>query len=904
MLELARAVAAERDLPHLFRLATRAALSFAGADDALVFAPLELRASHRRHETDPELVAQARELVLGTLRARVPVSEACVVTARGAHLAAVPIQAGERPLGGLVAVRSRDGANAGPFDPSQLACLRGLADLLALALQGSELLAEQQHRVRELSLLSEVAAECTELGLDQLLPSVTQHFLRALSAGLAATFFVDEGGEALVAGAVCASGGALTGVPGRFTLGAGLAARALNAREARRGHVTELGLAEFEAIARDLGLTQCTLVPLVQQGRSIGLVCTASANRKATDDELRLATALAAEVTVAVENTRLFGETQRRAADLELVRGVGQVIARSLETSDILREATLKLAEVVEVDVVRVYLKEGEVFRAAIDMGTPEMKLLSKTMTAANPVIAMALAAREPVAAIASELPDPSRSFCMMAGFTRLAAAALRAVNDQGESVDLGVVVLARKAARSFSPSELRVLAAVVSQLAVALENGRLYETMRRSVEDLSIVTEAGRALIGDVSLAESLDSVAQKLARSFGLRGGMVLLHDEAARALTVAGIGPGFLPQTRDQLRIPVDAEKSAAAIAFRERRALHRLSIEEPANRAHALRLLGWVPSWGFAVPLIAGNLVVGALLLLDDERSSMLSDAEVARAVAICQQIGFVVERARLNARLEQSLVELAAAQDQLVRRERLAALGELAALVAHEVRNPLGAIVTSLGALSKLVDLQGDARRVYDIMGEEAQRLNGIVDGILDYTRPVSVHRSQVPVDRLLREAVSSARAGELNRGTPVDRVEVRIESDAAAGELSVDERLVHQALVNLLSNALQSLAVRGGVVRLSARRASAEAGETIRIVVSDDGPGIAPELVERLFEPFFTTKAKGSGLGLAVVKRIVEAHAGDIRVVTGAGRGTSFELVLPAAGRSGAMPVA
>jgi signal transduction histidine kinase len=238
------------------------------------------------------------------------------------------------------------------------------------------------------------------------------------------------------------------------------------------------------------------------------------------------------------------------------------------------------------------------------------------------------------------------------------------------------------------------------------------------------------------------------------------------------------------------------------------------------------------------------------------------------------------------------VELEKAQSQLLRRERLAALGELAALVAHEVRNPLGVIFNCLGSLAKLVELDGDARRVYEIIREEADRLNRIVGDMLDYTRPSEPQLRPGALDRVLADALQSARASEKNRGTPVDHIHTSLAVDAELPPVPMDERLVHQAMVNLLSNALQSVP-KGGHVRLSGQLATENGRRVARIEVADDGPGIPEELTARLFEPFFTTKATGSGLGLAVVKRIVDGHRGEVGVRTSPGQGTTFIVDLP-----------
>jgi GAF domain-containing protein len=194
LFELSRAVAAEKDLPHIFRLSLQAAVQLGLAADAFLFArlagsaSLQLRASHLAKASDPALMGDAREVALRSVRTRISLEEP-VPTERGAgRMVAMPVLVGDRPLGCLVVVRT--GETAAAFEAGERRRLRAVADQVAVALQVGESFAEQQRRVRELSLLNEVAAECAQLGLDDLLPVVTQHVCKAVGHGLAAVLFV------------------------------------------------------------------------------------------------------------------------------------------------------------------------------------------------------------------------------------------------------------------------------------------------------------------------------------------------------------------------------------------------------------------------------------------------------------------------------------------------------------------------------------------------------------------------------------------------------------------------------------------------------------------------------------------------------------------------------------------
>lgn len=236
-------------------------------------------------------------------------------------------------------------------------------------------------------------------------------------------------------------------------------------------------------------------------------------------------------------------------------------------------------------------------------------------------------------------------------------------------------------------------------------------------------------------------------------------------------------------------------------------------------------------------------------------------------------------------LERSGEQLRVAQAELVRRERLVALGELSAVVAHEVRNPLAVIFNALVSLRRQRPLGGETVALLDIVQEEAERLKRVVGELLDFARPHELSLDNVVPSHLVASAVAAATTGEHDPG----HVRIHVEHDLPS--LLCDEHMLRQALVNLVTNALQAEGRTAPVeVRVFAK------GDPTSFVcfrVSDDGAGISSEVAKRLFTPFFTTRARGTGLGLAIVKRVVEAHGGEIQWEPAGERGATFTLAIP-----------
>ena len=223
--------------------------------------------------------------------------------------------------------------------------------------------------------------------------------------------------------------------------------------------------------------------------------------------------------------------------------------------------------------------------------------------------------------------------------------------------------------------------------------------------------------------------------------------------------------------------------------------------------------------------------------------------------------------------------------RLERVDQLASLGQLAAGLAHEIKNPLAGIQ---GALEVLRDESGDGEtvRIYEEMLAELRRVNVILYRLLEAGRPAPLRLARTDLAKLLEET------SELLRPS-LRRRKVELVTEAAAGlpGAQLDPAKMRQVLVNLIQNAAEAMQEQGG--RITVRASGFPAEAAVVIAVEDNGPGIAPDQLANVFEPFFTTKFTGTGLGLAISKSLVEQHGGRIEVTSEVGIGTSFLLILP-----------
>ena len=231
------------------------------------------------------------------------------------------------------------------------------------------------------------------------------------------------------------------------------------------------------------------------------------------------------------------------------------------------------------------------------------------------------------------------------------------------------------------------------------------------------------------------------------------------------------------------------------------------------------------------------------------------------------------------------------------RDRLAALGEMAAAIAHEVKNPLAGIEVMAGILKRQLLDSEDAQAILGDIIKEAKMANAIVLEVLDFVRPIRLQVERVALSDAVRDAVSMAES-HVPRGAVAVDVALPCEVTCIQG----DPHQLRQLFTNLLTNAFEALGGRG-TVRIQATPLAEEpsagephSGPMVLIEVTDDGPGVPADVMDRIFSPFFTTKPQGSGLGLAIVRKIVDAHDGRIDVSARAEGGTRFRVTLPVGG--------
>ncbi|MFW0768268.1 two-component system sensor histidine kinase ZraS [Trabulsiella odontotermitis] len=224
------------------------------------------------------------------------------------------------------------------------------------------------------------------------------------------------------------------------------------------------------------------------------------------------------------------------------------------------------------------------------------------------------------------------------------------------------------------------------------------------------------------------------------------------------------------------------------------------------------------------------------------------------------------------------------QEANKRKEKLTALGHLAAGVAHEIRNPLSSIKGIAKYFAERAPSDSESHALAQVMAKEADRLNRVVSELLELVRPPHLSLQAVDVNALITHSLQLVSQDAKSRD-----IELQFHARPELRQIQADPDRLTQVLLNLYLNAIQAIG-RDGTLSVEASESD---GQRLKITVSDSGKGIAPEQLEAIFTPYFTTKADGTGLGLAVVQNIIEQHGGTVQVESTAGEGAVFTLFLP-----------
>ncbi len=412
-----------------------------------------------------------------------------------------------------------------------------------------------------------------------------------------------------------------------------------------------------------------------------------------------------------------------------------------------------------------------------------------------------------------------------------------------------------------------------------------------RELEALYEISKSMQILDLDKILHQILEGVT----KTVGFDRARLYLLDATKKKL-VLKMAVGLKKEPIADLVLPLDRQNSIAARAALDKKPFVISDAQKDPRVNPALIQMFNIKAFA-AVPFIGTGRRVKGVVTADNLYSGKEIDEEtLKRLVTFANQAAVAIENAEVHAQLKLfnrqlkrkvtiAREELLRTQEQLIQSERLAALGELGAGIAHEIRNPLTSISLLVHSLSNRLGNEDSVVSDFKLMEEEIARLNNIVTQFLEYAKPAKPQLQNIDLNEIL-----SATKGLLAQKFYVKKLQWREQYDAELPPVKADRFQLQQVFINLALNALSALEHKGTGLTITT---SHQANE-VMIEFEDDGPGILKQDLRKLFVPFFTTKEKGLGLGLSISQRIIASHKGTLEARSRSGHGARFTIRLPA----------
>jgi signal transduction histidine kinase len=465
--------------------------------------------------------------------------------------------------------------------------------------------------------------------------------------------------------------------------------------------------------------------------------------------------------------------------------------------------------------------------------------------------------------------------------------------------------------------------------MANALEGGANYRKMvlltrknQDKVKELLLLYRVGKVMLSTIKLNELIslvltaltagptpffdramlfliDEKGQALQGMFGVSrdfvGEGLLLHEEdeqcawclpdGVEEILARQSGSALCAQVRET-RLPLDPLKNICSRAVLEKKVIHvpDISREEILDREFTGR---FGISEFVAAPLIAKDQVIGILVVDNALSGKTIADDEIRFLQLFSNQAGTAIENSILYSRLESANRDLSETQERLIQGERLAAIGEMAASVAHEVKGPLVSIGGFARRLTRKSVPESDAWRCADTIAREVSRLETLLTDILSYSKKTTICYTECSIVDIVEESLTL-----VAHSCKENRITIRTNLDGGLPPFLGDSQQLKQVFLNLFMNAQEAMK-GGGNIEVSAQSGHLDEVPAVVVVVSDSGKGIPPEILRNIFSPFFTTKATGTGLGLPIVHRIITNHLGRIEVANNPTGGAVFTVTLP-----------
>ncbi len=678
--------------------------------------------------------------------------------------------------------------------------------------------------------------------------------------------------------------------------------------------------------------------PILDKEKAIGCIyLQALEERDYSGGEVEFFQTVAHQISGAIHHAQLYQRARQRLSQLTALYEVGQALSSTLDLSEVLNLIVCSSAELssATASVLRLvdFDRNELVVNAAYGLSLPLEEIPSlklgegvtgEVMAQATPLIVNDLGDDPRYAGVLGI--DFQTMLCVPIISKGRATGTLSVFDKRDAETDRVV---------PFRAADRRLLSTFASHASTSIENAFIYERLEwlarekmMKIRELSILYEISNALRTTMNLGKLLQIILScvTLGDGFGFNRAMILMVDEEADALVGArGVGPdsaqeageiwsrlaqerrslfewvtepddqtegreNLFDQMARSLRVPLDRPDEVLSLTVRERRPFN--ITDARSDSLVDKEFLEELGADAFAtVPLAAKDRVTGVIVVDNIFTRKPITEEDLDFVARFANHAGLAMENLLLFHKLKELTSELGAVQSRLIETERMATLGEVTAGLAHEIRNPLATIGGFARRLHRKLEDDFPYKNYASIVIREVDRLEALLGDVLAYSKQVPPSLEVCRIDTLVRDMVDIYREDFQDKQIAI---EVRLSADPPA--IEADSQQLKQVFINLFANAMQAMP-NGGTLTVQLEPWPRDEGDGVVITISDTGGGVPQEVVENIFNPFFTTKQEGTGLGLALSKRVIEGHGGTIEVVNREGEGVTFILRLPPKGR-------
>ena len=639
------------------------------------------------------------------------------------------------------------------------------------------------------------------------------------------------------------------------------------------------------------------------------------------DDDIQLLQMISRELAGSIRNFRLYFEAKKRIAELYVISDLGRAAISTIDIDELLGKVAGICAKFLGAAgcLVQVMGHHGSDVRMVATHGeVPEVCLsgaLCENLCRKNPRSAANIQNR--LCSVRDGVESLEQSLCVR----------LRFKGDyRGHLCVFDKVTLPNRPGPAvFSNDDHNLLSTMASMVSPALENALavqhiedLAQRNEEMVAELGTLFEISTFLMTTVDFSETVQIILHAVTHPAGLDHDRVMLFlvDEDSHTLrAVADKGRPLgdegpvgellytLQKARERLALPTGSLQPSlvglqinldpqASVLSRTVFEQQPILVESPGDRPDVdhqlLETLG--PHTFVTVPMFAKGKVVGVLVVNNGVSERVFRDRDLKLLSMLANLGGLAVENARLYQNLEYANHELAVMRNRLLEADKLAALGEIAAGVAHEIRNPLVSIGGFTRRIRKKVADDSEIRPYLDVIIEEVTRLEGTLNEMLDFSTDSRESYEEHDLNRVMQDSLDLIKRELDDSGIKV----VKRLSDSLP-MVFCDDRQIKHVFFNLLLNAKQAMEPAGGSITLRTFTVVREGKQFVAGEVIDSGTGISLDVIHNIFNPFFTTKDTGTGLGLSIAHKIITRHFGQVEVHNHDGQGAGFLVTLPAA---------